>query len=329
MNRINFKTPSGLKIRLNHRYFFCQLTKPDRFYTDEEIVNSDTMYNATANIESMFLIPKMLVQVFTLLALVFHINIPVFCVISVSLFLFGCVWRCSKQDFLLSTILLFFATLYKMIWGVVYIALIVLVFTLDDTYLIIPYIAIRFICFVIELLQNGLISNITQKKYGVPFNDTEICAFRVFHLLSESNLRLSDYISLYVSTVCENEETPTDEKVSVMEDEQLSSFDYADICELEAEELMNCQEELTDELKQQILEEIQSTEFITVHTLSSKNGYYKDVIERTEENAATIDKWLDKNTGCLYMTVIYRDSEAESVLVTKEFFDTLYKHLDI
>ena len=110
---------------------------------------------------------------------------------------------------------------------------------------------------------------------------------------------------------------------------QLSLFDYTDICETEAEELMNCQEELTDELKQQILEEMQATEFITVHTLSPKNGYYKDIIERTEENSALIDKWLDKSTGCLYMSIMYRDGEAESVLVTKEFFDTLYKHFDI
>lgn len=70
-------------------------------------------------------------------------------------------------------------------------------------------------------------------------------------------------------------------------------------------------------------------EEITVHTLSAKNGYYKDAIERTEENSALIDKWLDKTTGCLYMTVMYRDGEAESMLVTKEFFDTLYKHFDI
>ena len=227
-NKLNFKTPSGLKIRLNHRYFFCQLIKPDRYYTDEEIVNNDTMYNAIANIESVFLIPTMLIQVFALFAIIFKLSIPVFCVSSVALFLFGCIWRCSKQDFLLSTILLFFATLYKMLWGAWYITLIVLVFTLNCTYLIIPYIAIRFICFIAEILQNCLISSITHKKYGVPFNDTEICAFRLFHMFSESKLKLSDYIELYVSTVCKNKETPTCEKESVLKDEQLSLFDYTE-----------------------------------------------------------------------------------------------------
>lgn len=110
---------------------------------------------------------------------------------------------------------------------------------------------------------------------------------------------------------------------------QLSLFDDIDICESEAEELMSCREELTEEAKQQIIDEMKATECITVHTLSSKNGYYKDMIERTEENSALIDKWIDKSTGCLYMSIMYRDGEAESVLVTKEFFDTLYKHFDL
>lgn len=226
-NKRIFKTPSGLKIRLNHRYFFYQLIKPDRHYTDEEIVNNDTMYNATANIESTFLIPTMLVQVFVLFAIIFNLSIPVFCVSSVALFLFGCIWRCSKQDFLLSTILLFFATLYKILWVAWYIALIVLAFILKSTYLIIPYIAVRCICFVFELLQNVLITNITRKKYGVPFNDTEICAFRLFHRLSKSSLKLSDYIKLYVSTVCENIETPTDENINIPNDSKSDTDDMA------------------------------------------------------------------------------------------------------
>ena len=200
-NRVNFKTPSGLKIRLNHRYFFYQLTKPDRYYTDEEIVNNDTMYNATANIDVMFLMPTMLIQMFALFAVIFHISIPVFCVTSAALYVFGCVWRCSKQDFLISTVLLFFSTLYKMLWWLIYAVLIVLIFVLNGTYLIVPYLGMRTLLFIFSLAENHVITNITMKKYGIPFNDTEICAFRVFHMLSESNLKLSDYIKLYVSAV--------------------------------------------------------------------------------------------------------------------------------
>lgn len=199
--KINFKTPGGLKIRLNHRYFFYQLTKADRYYTNEEIDTNDIMYNAAANIETMYLIPTMLVQAFSLIALVFHVEALSFCIGMALLYAFGCVWRCSKQDLLLSTILMFLTTIYQMTSWLIYIALIVLVFLSDGTNLIIPYLAMRSTLFVLSLIENHIIVSTTMKKYGIPFNDTEICAFRVFHLLSGSDLRLSDYINVYVSTL--------------------------------------------------------------------------------------------------------------------------------
>lgn len=199
--KINFKTPSGLKIRLNHRYFFCQLIKPDRYYTDEEIIDNDTMYNAVANIETMYLIPTMLIQLFSLMAFAFHIETQAFCVGMVLLYAFGCVWRCSKQDFILSTILMFFTTLYKMAWWLIYVALILLAVLLNDTSLIIPYFVTRVALFVLSLVGNHVLLNITMKKYGMPFNDTEMCAFRVFHLLSGSDLKMSDYIQQYITAI--------------------------------------------------------------------------------------------------------------------------------
>lgn len=208
-NKVNFKTPSGLKIRLNHKYFFYQLTKSDRYYTDEEIVANDIMYNATTNIETMYLIPTMLIQVFSLIALVFHIETPEFCIGMALLYAFGCVWRCSKQDLLLSTTLMFLSTLYKMIWWLIYTALVVLAFLLSSTHLIIPYIVMRFALFTLSIVGNHILVNTTMKKYGIPFNDTEMCAFRVFHLLSESDLKMPDYIQQYVSTIklAESEDT--------------------------------------------------------------------------------------------------------------------------
>lgn len=200
-----FKTPGGLKIRLNHRYFFYQLTNADRYYTDEEIVDNDTMYNAAANIETMFLIPTMLIQIFTVFALAFHINTPVFCAVSAALYVLGCIWRCAKQDFLLSTTLMFLATVYKALWWLVYIALIVLVFTLNGAYIVVPYICMRALLFVLSMVGNHITVTYTMKKYGMPFNDTEICAFRVFHLLTQSELKLSEYIDLYVSVIQDTE----------------------------------------------------------------------------------------------------------------------------
>lgn len=203
--RINFKTPQGLKIRLNHHYFFCQLVKPERYYTDEEITNNDTMYNATASIETVYLIPNMLIQFFSLFVIIFHFDVFTYCSIGIALYVFGCIWRCSKQDFLISTTLYFIATIYKALYWLCYIALVVLVFVLDCTYLIVPYIIIRLVLFVYGIFQNAVISSITKKKYGVSFNDTEMCAFVVFHLLSQSTDRISDYIQSYVSVIYQEE----------------------------------------------------------------------------------------------------------------------------
>lgn len=203
--KVNFKTPSGLKIRLNHRYFFYQLTKTDKFCTDEEIVNNDTMYYATLCIENIFLTPVMLLQAFSLIAACLRVETPLFCGASVMLYIFGCLWRCSKQQNILASIFHYFSALYNSFRWVWYIALIILVFLFDTTYLIIPYFLLRITLYVYSLLQNHVILSITKKQHGVPFNDTEICAFRVFHMLSKSELKISDYIKSYITTICQAE----------------------------------------------------------------------------------------------------------------------------
>ncbi len=202
---INFKTPSGLKIRLNHRYFFYQLTKTDKCCTDEEIVKNDTMYYATLCIENIFLTPVMLLQVFSLIAAGLRVQTPLFCITSVILYVFGCLWRCSSQQNIPASIFHFFSTLCNSFRWVWYIALIILVFLFDTTYLIIPYFLLRITLYVYSLLQNYVILSITKKQYGVPFNDTEICAFRVFHMLSKSELKISDYIKSYITTIRQTE----------------------------------------------------------------------------------------------------------------------------
>ena len=76
-------------------------------------------------------------------------------------------------------------------------------------------------------------------------------------------------------------------------------------------------------------EEENEAEEIIVHTVSPKGGHSKTVIERTNENSAIIDKWIDKSTGCLYTAVMFRNGKAEKIYVTKELFETIYKGFDI
>lgn len=73
------------------------------------------------------------------------------------------------------------------------------------------------------------------------------------------------------------------------------------------------------------IEEDTQPEEITVHTISTKSGYYKSTVERSEENAEQIDKWLDKSANCLFEIVTYINDEPESITVTKEVFDAALK----
>ena len=73
------------------------------------------------------------------------------------------------------------------------------------------------------------------------------------------------------------------------------------------------------------IEEDAPSEEITVHTVSTKSGYYKSTVERSEENSDQIDKWLDKSANCLFEIVTYINDEPESIMVTKEVFDAALK----
>lgn len=301
VNRINFMTPKGLKIRLNYRYLFCRLLKPDRHYTETEITENATMQNAVSNTECLFLLPTALIQIFTIIALMTNISISTYCIATLALFLFGSLWRNIRQDFLISTTLLLFSTLYNALWWLVYSVLIVVVFVYEKMYMVLPYLIMRVSLFVISLILNHITVKLTMKKYGVPFNDSEICAFVVFHTLSGSDEPVSSFIADYVSAVCEDGDVEESKAMShdvVAEDEQVSLSDA-------------------------------SPESITIHTLSTRYGYYKDSIDWNEENDSFIKEWIDKDTKCIYAINDTVNGELKNITVTKEVFEAAHaKHLE-
>lgn len=197
----NFITHHGLKVRLNAGYFYCQLTQSDQPVTEQKLTDNEKMNSAISCVESMFCLPTALVQLFSIFAAIFHFDILVFCGICVALYMFGCLWRCCKQDYVLNFILFLWASAYAYLRYLVYVALIILFFALKSTYLIVPYIVVRAFLALYELFQNRLILSYTRKKYGVPFNDTEICAFRVFKYITKTDGSMTDYIKDYLSTV--------------------------------------------------------------------------------------------------------------------------------
>lgn len=97
-NKVNFLTPNGLKVQLNCGYFFYQLTKADRYYTNEEIVDNETMYNATKTIENLYVTATALIQVFSIVAIIFTL----ICVYFVSLwhyYTFSVVFYATQSTF--------------------------------------------------------------------------------------------------------------------------------------------------------------------------------------------------------------------------------------
>lgn len=203
INRINFKTPAGLKVRLNHRYFFYQLPGKDinKNYTNDEIVDDEAMSCIVSRIELVYLIPVALLQIFTIIALLMHVKVGTFCIIASMLYLIGMMFRCFKNCYVLTDVMCVLTNFYRVTWWIFFVAILALAFVFDGKYLIVPYIAIRAVLAIFVFLQNYVILNITQKKFGVPFNDTEVCAFRVFHDTLNSEEKMSDYIKRYVAVI--------------------------------------------------------------------------------------------------------------------------------
>lgn len=207
INRINFKTPAGLKVRLNHRYFFYQLPGKDinKNYTNDEIVDDEAMSCIVSRIELVYLIPTALLQVFTIIALLMHMKASIFCIIASILYLVGMIFRYFKTCYMVTDIMCILANFYRVTWWIFFAIILVLAFVFDSKYLIIPYIAIRIALAIFVFLQNYVILNITQKKFGIPFNDTEMCAFRVFHDALNSEEKMFDYINRYVAVIYRTE----------------------------------------------------------------------------------------------------------------------------
>ncbi len=66
---------------------------------------------------------------------------------------------------------------------------------------------------------------------------------------------------------------------------------------------------------------------VLVHTISAERRYYKDAVTRDEDSEAYINKWIDAETNCLYAIYTKVNGGVESVAVTRDIFETVYKLL--
>ncbi len=203
----SFFTPGGLKIRLNLEYFYSLVADTTNFYTDNDIINNGTIANCRSAIESIYTLPTVFIQIYTLIAVISHTNIFQYCIIVSALYFFGCIWRCTQPIAFITGCLGFISSIYRKLSLLFYIGLIVLFFSLDCKYLIIPYIGFRFASFIFSLLLSHITMLITKRKYGEAFGDEEICAFRTFHIYTNSPVNLTTFIYNYI-THCKTEPSP-------------------------------------------------------------------------------------------------------------------------
>ena len=204
--KVNFTTPHGLRVRLDQQYFFCQLAEyriakdSTLCDTDGEIVYSDWLF-ANRIIEYLFAAPSMLLWISAVLSVVWHLRVFDFCVFSTAAYALGCFWKLINSFSLTDLIPYAISRVYVSLSFVPLIVLAVLFFTLDGVYLIVPYIVMRLVLGAISLMINSVVSSLAYRKYGVPFNDTEILALGVFHHLTHSHEKFDNYVGEYVSAV--------------------------------------------------------------------------------------------------------------------------------
>ena len=193
----NFKTPHGLKIRLNPKYFYRLFTGETNNITEEKMVSHDKMYAAVASIEVMFQLTSALIFYYTVVACFYKAPLTTYSTISSLLFIFGNVLRYIKPPLLLSTILYFVVEIYNRIWFLPYLILAVVFIATKSLELFLCFIVIKIVGFVFEWIFDMFLRRYSMEKYKMPFGDTEYCAFRMFHHFLISEQKFSEFIKQY------------------------------------------------------------------------------------------------------------------------------------
>ena len=200
----NFTTPHRLKIRLNPRYFFALFMQKNNADINntccsiDDMINDEHMYSCVSMIEVMFQIPAALIFFFTMVSCFVRINAYQFFLIAILLYILGSVWRFIKQDIIISAVFTFLATIYNHIGVIPYVILAITFLATKNLNIFIWFVAVKILCAIFSLIINRLIASYTCKKFGFPFNDTEICAFRVFHHMLVRDDSLNDFIREYL-----------------------------------------------------------------------------------------------------------------------------------
>lgn len=220
----SFKTPRDLKVRLTPQPFMRMINGDmDKELSVDEILNTVDTSDALTGIDAMFTLTLSLSWYWLLLCVAFYRNVGViiFSSVFVALSLLGTVLAILPFNHLLSSIAIIIQLPYVICHKIIRLMLFVLLIFVFHRYNLLLYSAVAYIIrFIVDSLVNIIIRAFTKNKYEFAYNDTEICAFRVFYsyankdLLSNMNINsfydfvkwYSDLISIGNRNICSTEE---------------------------------------------------------------------------------------------------------------------------
>ena len=221
---VDFKTPGGLKIRLNARYFFCRLiglsTQEMYHISDEAMCNNEDMVFCVSQVESRC-------QFYALVRWIISMFFLFFCYdYTVAEYLFITVGACLIADFytlispkiskfLFSKIIFFIEhIIYTLLWKIWFIPALILIVTsviMKNYIFILYYVGACAIYFIIE----NIIDFITRKCRG--FGRDELRAFNVFY----ENLRIRESLKDFILDYS----LKTSAYMDYLKDEHMRNFD--------------------------------------------------------------------------------------------------------
>lgn len=187
-----FLTPSGLKVRLDLSYFILMATR----------LNDSTVENMVCAVEQKYLCPTALKWFAALVILLLcpQVSTVVFITIISALYLLGCAIRLVKPFSLVFNgivhILYFSYSLLNLLFFIPHL-IIIIVGVWRNIHLLIAFYIASTVLGIVTLGINQFVLYYTNKKYGIPLNDTELCAFSVFYLFLERKEKASKFISDY------------------------------------------------------------------------------------------------------------------------------------
>lgn len=185
-----FSTPGGLEIDLDPQYFHDQLMTTAKPGTIDKAYADKLMDNFANCIEALYGMPIAWVQIFSLTAVLFRLDLLIFSAAAAGLFTVGKIFtyipimeplslHYSKNRFMFCVLLLTTTLI------------------MECEYLIPPYLILRMAISIISFIEDIIVRHHTVTRYSSEYSYGEMLSFRVFKRYIRKNDSLSNYVTEY------------------------------------------------------------------------------------------------------------------------------------